>query len=468
VKTAFLSLSQAHRPSSSASSNPRMQRTGVGPLGCRSPLSRQPFGASIKGVRARHILATILAIGITTTDLLSAADQSPTKDDFNQDFDYAWRRIASTYGYFDAKATSWSDVPRLYNGELQRVTTRADFVGLLERVLDELYDPHTQLTVNTATSPRLVPSGTDLWAEWRGGQAVITEVRADSDAQLGGIKPTTIIVAINGLPIADAVESRLGRTYPHSVVAARDWALRAVLAGHHNVRRLLQVREGDTNRIVELPARDQFGTAMPTPVSHSELCPGIGYIRFNDSLGNDATVEAFDRALGELRETRALIVDLRNTPGGGNSSVARGILGRFVSRELPYQKHVLTSEERETGIRRSWFELVSPRGGFVYRRPVVVLVDHWTGSMGEGLAIGFSATDSGTVIGTSMAGLAGATYHVSLPHTGIGMNVPAERLYHVDGTPRETFRPKIVVDVTRSDVGQDPFVIAALRALGER
>jgi carboxyl-terminal processing protease len=416
----------------------------------------------------RHIFTILLAIGTLTTALLSAADQSPAKADFKQDFDYAWRSIASTYGYFEAKATCWNDVPRLYASDLQRVTTRLDFVGLLERVLDELYDPHIQLTVNTATSPRLVPSGTDLWAEWRGGQAVITQVRADSDAQGAGIKPTTIIVAINDMDISDAVELRLGRTYQHSVAAARDWALRAVLAGHHNVHRLLQLREGDTKRTVELPARDQFGTALPTPVSHSELRPGIGYIRFNDSLGNDATVEAFDRALGELRETRALIVDLRNTPSGGNSSVARGVLGRFVNREMPYQKHVLPSEEHETGIRRSWFELVSPRRGFVYRRSVVVLVDHWTGSMGEGLAIGFSATDAGTVIGTSMAGLAGATYQVTLPHTGIGMNVPAERLYHVDGTPREAFRPKIVVDVTRLDVGQDPFIIAALCALGER
>jgi hypothetical protein len=46
--------------------------------------------------------------------------------------------------------------------------------------------------------------------------------------------------------------------------------------------------------------------------------------------------------------------------------------------------------------------------------------------------------------------------------------VPAERLYHVDGTPREAFRPKIVVDVSGSNVGQDLFVVAALRALGER
>jgi len=411
------------------------------------------------------IVACVLAIGIPFAGQLCAADQTPTKDDFIQDFDYVSREIGSTYAYFDAKATSWSDVPRLYRADLQRVTTRDEFVGLLERVLDELYDPHAQLNVNTATSPRLVPSGSDLWAEWRGLMAIVTQVRRDSDAQSAGIKPGAIIVAINSVSIEDAVESRLGRTYPHATPAARDWALRAVLAGHHNAPRVLQVREGGTKRTVELPARDQYGTAAPTLVSHSMIRPGIGYIRLNDSLGNDATVEAFDRALGDLRETRALIVDLRDTPSGGNSRVARGILGRFARREMPYQKHVLPSEEREAGVRRSWLELVSARGAFTYRRPVAVLVDHWTGSMGEGLAIGFDATDSATVIGTPMAGLAGATYGVTLPRTGIGMNVPAERLYHVDGTPREAFRPKVGVDVEHSGDEEDPFVSAALRAL---
>jgi C-terminal processing protease CtpA/Prc len=414
----------------------------------------------------RHLLPALFAFSLT--GLLSAANQSPTRDDFKQDFYFAWRRIGSMYAYSDAKATSWSEVPRLYRSDLQGVSTRNQFVGLLERVLDEWYDPHTQLTTNTATSPRLVPSGTDMWAEWRGGQAVITEVRADSDAQRAGVKPAMLIVAINNVAIADCVELRLGRTYPHSVGAARDWALRAVLAGRHNQRRLLQLRDGETIRTVELPARDQFGSAAAVPVSHSELRAGIGYMRLHDSLGNDATINAFDRALGDLRETRALIVDLRDTPSGGNTSVARAILGRFVSREVPYQKHVLPSEERETGIRRSWLELVSPREGAVYGRPVVVLVDHWTGSMGEGLAIGFDATAAGQIVGTPMAGLAGATAGVTLPHTGIGMNVPVERLYHVDGTPREAFRPKIVVDVSRSDAGQDLFVAAALRALGEQ
>ena len=180
------------------------------------------------------------------------------------------------------------------------------------------------------------------------------------------------------------VRIRMRMPQPATGRCGRCWQVGTIPA------RVLELRDGATTRKVELPAADQF-TGAGAPLESSEIRPGIGYIRFNDSLGDDATVAAFDRALHELRQTRGLVIDLRNTASGGNTSVARGILGRFVQQEQPYQKHVLPSEERETGVRRSWLELVSPRGEFTYSQPVVVLVNRWTGSMGEGLAIGFDA-----------------------------------------------------------------------------
>jgi C-terminal processing protease CtpA/Prc len=405
----------------------------------------------------RHL--AILAAGLAWTSWVSAQ----TPNDYQQDFDAAIREVGANYAYFDSKAR-WSDVPALYAADLRDVQSRDEFVALLEKVVDELFDPHAQLNTNLLNSFRLVPSGTDLWAEWQAGKATITQVRDHSDAERAGIRSGAIVISFNGIAIGDAVEARLGRSYAHSVAAARDWALRSVLAGRHDSRRLLELKEGATTRKVELPAKDQ-SNGNSVPLQAAEIRPGIGYIRFNDSLGDDATVAALDGALHGLRQTRGLIIDLRNTASGGNSSVARGILGRFVQRELPYQKHVLPAEERETGVRRSWLELVSPRGEFVYSQPVVVLVNRWTGSMGEGLAIGFDGTGAGTVVGTPMARLVGATTHFVLPHTGIGINVPSERLYHVNGTPREAFEPTVRIDVSRTIAGQDPFVEAALKIL---
>lgn len=391
------------------------------------------------------------------------ADRAFSAQDYRADFAELCTQIGSTYAYFDSKAMRWERVCDLYREELGQVRTRDQFVTLLEQVVDELYDPHAQLNTNTDRSYRLVPSGTDLWAEWRDGQAVITQVRGSSDAERAGIRAGAIVLELNHQPIATLVESRLGRAYPHSTAAARDWALRSVLAGLHGVRRELRMQVQGAPRNFLLPAPDQQ-FARGGPVSHSEIRPGIGYIVLNDSLGDDATVGAFDAALDSLAATRGLIIDLRNTASGGNSTVARGILGRFVDRDMPYQMHVLPAEERETGIRRSWLELVSSRGER-YRQSVAVLVNRWTGSMGEGLALGFDATGAGTVVGTEMARLVGATYTIPLPNTGIRVNVPSERLQHVNGLPREQFRPVQYVQVEATETGEDPYVARALSLL---
>jgi carboxyl-terminal processing protease len=190
----------------------------------------------------------------------------------------------------------------------------------------------------------------------------------------------------------------------------------------------------------------------------------VGYVRIHNALGDLALVAAFDSALVMLRDTRALVLDLRDTPSGGNTTVARGILGRLVSSTHPYQMHELPSEERQYGIKRVWVEHVAPRGPFTYERPVAVLVGRWTGSMGEGLAMALDGLERGTVIGTPMAGLLGATYGVQLPHTGWGVRIPAERLFHVDGTPREDFLP--AVRVPPGPPSDDAALAAALRILG--
>ena len=60
--------------------------------------------------------------------------------------------------------------------------------------------------------------------------------------------------------------------------------------------------------------------------------------------------------------------------------------------------------------------------------------------MGEGLAIGFHAMGA-AVEGSRMAGLLGAVYDERLPNSGLVVKLPVERLFAVDGTPREEFEP---------------------------
>jgi len=409
--------------------------------------------------RLLHLSAAILLLA------LQAGTAKLTPEDATGDFEALWKYVDENYAYFDDKLTQWAEVRSLYQPRVDAVRTKTDLIALFEAMLSELYDSHAHLTANTADSPPLIPSGTDLWAEWRDGRAVVLDVRRPSSAANAGIRVMDEIATIDGISVATAVESRLGRSLRAVDDRARSWALRVALAGKRNAPREIGIAGPGGVRLIRVPplqnARE--GDAL---LATQTLPGGVGYITVANSLGETGVIREFDAALARFRNTSALILDLRNTPGGGNTTVARAILGRFVSRESPYQRHVLVGEERSTGVRRSWLELVSPRGPFIYSKRVLVLVNHWTGSMGEGIAIGFDATRAGTVVGTQMAGLLGATYHFELPHSKIGVNLPAERLTHVNGTPREDFRPPVYVSpaVLAASDG-DPILDAGMREL---
>jgi carboxyl-terminal processing protease len=416
--------------------------------------------------RRRPLVRCLVALALA---LAAAPGRAQTADTLPtgaaaEDFDALWTYVRDNYAYFHRKQTDWDRVREIHRPRAEQARTRRELVFVLEDVMEELYDPHAHLSVNTAVSPRLVPTGTDLWAAWRDGAATITAVRAGSAAERAGLVAGMRIVSVDGRPVPDVVRERLPAALRAPDPAADDWALRAALAGRRNAPVRVEVAGADgAPRMVEFTPGDEAAPAAP--LSARVLDGNVGYVRIHNALGDMALVAAFDSALAVLRDTRALVLDLRDTPSGGNTTVARGLLGRFIHEARPYQAHELAWEERRFGIRRLWVEHVAPRGPFTYEQPVVVLVGRWTGSMGEGMTIALDGLGRAAVVGSPMAGLLGATYGTTLPRTGFGVRVPAERLSHVDGTPREDFVPGVRVD--DGPPGTDAVLAAALARLAQ-
>jgi C-terminal processing protease CtpA/Prc len=408
----------------------------------------------------RLILYLTAAALLITLPSSAAHSQEFTPEQFTQDFDYLWSQLRDNYAYFDKKKTDWGRVRELYRPRAARVGGRREFVTFLEKVLDELYDPHTHLKVNTRGSTRLVPTGLDVWAEWRGGRAVITQLRKGFSAEQAGLRVGMEITSVNGVPVGRAVAGRLGVSLRSVDDAARGWALRALLAGTRDTRRVVEARGANGVKAVfklDLPGHTTVDNHRAHPkVEWKLLGGGFGYVKIND-LGSDETVALFDAALEQVRETRGLIVDLRATQSGGNTSVAEPIMGRLVGRRTPYQRGAPVRGER-------WTREVSPAGGWTYTAPLVVLVGRWTASMGEGMAIGLDGMGRAAVVGTRMAGLNGAVFDLQLPNTGIRLNYAAEKLFHFDGTPREDFVPPVLVKLNGRETG-DPFIEAGVRTL---
>ena len=365
----------------------------------------------------------------------------PDREAYRADFDYLWETVRDNYAYFDQKQTDWNQVRATYRPQLDTLGSRRAFVRLLEQVLGELYDHHAGLGTNRPDSRRLVPTSTDLAAEWVRNRAIVQAVRPGYGAERVGMQPGQEIVAVNGQPVALAIAPWLPRCLRQPDPAARDYALAELLAGDHRTPRQLTLATPAGPRTVQPDQPvNQLENAHSPGLLTSARYGTTGYIKLCNSLGDNALIAQFDSVLTSLNDTHGLVLDLRETPSGGNTTVARAIMGRFIAREGAYQRHELPAEERSTGIRRRWVELVSPRTP-TYAGPLVVLVGAWTGSMGEGLALGFDGLRRATVAGTPMARLRGAIYSYTLPRSGIGFAFPVERLYHVGGQPREQYVP---------------------------
>lgn len=364
--------------------------------------------------------------------------------DRQADFKEFVRDVAENYAWPDRAERPWLTWGNRYAAAVESAESAEAFAAVFEDALDELHDFHAEVRSRNPHRWLPVPTFADIWAEPDGAVARVVAVRGGSDAQRAGIAVGEQVTHVGGVPMAKAIAARLTAAVDNHEAQGRSWAVLSLLAGRADEERRLTVRDlkGRT-RTVTLPVERRF--ERPSGAVSSRTLPGnIGLIRFNNSIGEQQTVAAFDLALEQLRSTRGLILDLRDVPSGGDSSVALGILGRFVPTMMAYQRHRIPNYG-QSDVERNWLELVAPRGPFRYEAPVVVLVDHWTGSMGEGMAIGMDAMKRATVVGTPMARLAGAVSDFRLTRTGIDVAFATEQIYHPNGTLRQSWKPSILV-----------------------
>ena len=380
--------------------------------------------------------------------LIGAADPAaadPGASDFAADARSIERRVNEDYAYLERFPDRRMPMTAKLTAEAAAVTDRRGLARFAERAMALLADHHAIAGSSFKDSWALVPSYADLWVEQRGGAYVVSAVRSGTPSDVARIRPGDRLVAVDGQPVEAAIKAYWADLGGEGGGERDGVAARVLAAGRRDRPRDLTIAgpNGPTRRL-NLPSLYAAVRVDRPPLSVTSE-GRITRFRFNDSLGDTATIAAFDQAMARVGSGRQLLIDLTDTPSGGNTTIARAVLGWFVTRPTFYQMHRLPGEERRTGIARQWVEQVLPRSGKYYRGPVTVRVGRWTGSMGEGLAIGFDAIGA-RVEGDPMAGLLGAITDIKLDQSGQIVKFPVERLSAVDGTPRERFVPKRLRD----------------------
>lgn len=405
------------------------------------------------------------------TPLLLCLTGCAAKKSFNADD--AWQELMTTlqddYAYLDKSGRQFGEISTEFRQKIASVTTAQEFIDLSQAFLRNFRDPHLNLGPYNTDDYSVYPTGADIYAAYVNGQAHIVDVKAGSAAFLQGLRPAMRITAVDGDSIDIAVEKVTGRSISVLDNAQKNYALNIALGGKRYQPRVLQVPATDHVKTLTLAASyDSINQLKTGPaVSYSEI-QGIAYIRFNNALGDAATVSEFRQALAALQHCTAMIIDLRNTPSGGNTGVAEPVLGHFVRTAQPYQLYRVQQAGQDYAQSPLQQAIVSPQQPYI-DKPFVVLAGHWTGSMGEGMTIALDALGAQAVIGAPMADLLGGIKQVPLVASGAWLELGFERLYHINGSFREDFVPQVVLMAADTDEqGNDPALNAAVARLTSR
>ena len=410
-------------------------------------------------------LSAALAGSLLVAASLAAAAPSNAPQDAHaraEDFDSLWRAIDAGYAGFDrdgraawkAARTTWR--PRAVHAAITR-----DFVAALEGAVETLHDDAVTLSRRTPDAPRRVPSESDIRARWFGDEARIEGVRTFGDADVAGLRPGDVVARIDGRDAAQAVRALAGED---AGAEARGRALDRLLAGPRFGVLRLDVRDARGTRSVAI-ARGAATAASPQPVLARRVGDrrDVGYLRLRPAPPAAAPADArallreLDAALAALRDTRGLILDLRETAGPASRAATAAILARLAPPGAAWQVRELRDGRRIAD--------TVPEGARPYATPIVVLVDYWTEGEAEVLAAGLRAAAGARLAGTPTAGLPAATRAVTLPHSRIVVRYPGERALEPDGTPRKALRPDIAVDLAAPSGGPgDPILYQGLKA----
>jgi carboxyl-terminal processing protease len=257
---------------------------------------------------------------------------------------------------------------------------RAAVAGMLERVdpkmhkWNKLLSPTEMAELKNDLQGEMVGIGVVVDFDAATGYIQVKRTIPGTPAERAGVAPPDQIVTVDG-------KLYRGRTLRDAVADIR---------GKPGETVTLSILRGD--KLVAIPiVREKV---VYDQVSHSLLPGNVGYLRIPGF--NSRTSQAVHDALADItsKGAHALVVDLRNSPGGSFDD-AVATLGALV----PAGSTVALLKKRDTS------EPVIPRSTPVFAEgPVTVLVDHETASSAELVTVALQELRHATIVGSRTKG----------------------------------------------------------------
>jgi hypothetical protein len=158
----------------------------------------------------------------------------------------------------------------------------------------------------------------------------------------------------------------------------------------------------------------------------------IGFIVIY-SWTDDNAPAVFDSVLDNMRDTRALIIDVRLN-GGGSEPLAEQVAERFLDGSFTYAYSQYRNGPNHNDLGAQNPRTTGPGGPWRYDRPVVLLIGQRCMSTSESFVAMMTGAPQVVTLGDHTAGSSGNPEIIQLP-LGVTVSVPRWIDYLPDGTP---------------------------------
>ena len=386
-----------------------------------------------------------------------------------------WAGVKQNFVFLSQVGLNWDS---LYAAQIKRVMQAPDDAActrIFQEMTALLHDGHTYVYDFSARAA--VPLST----RYIDGHVYVDAV-ADRGLQRAGVERGMELLRMNGQPVMDY--GRL-RVMPAVAASTPQWALHETYDGAglmacgptDTVRLELANRSGRRVEVRYTPAAREPIDLPRQQVTWKRLKGRIGYLRIRH-FGQHP--ELLDEIYPELLKTRALIIDLRDNPGG-NSGYANYVLQRLATdsfRLASWSSPLYVPAWASWGYGQQWHREPSQwmqptRRVTPYTGPVVVLIDRGTFSAAEDFCAVFKGMKRGIFVGTPTGGSTGNGVRVELIPGFSYANICSKHDVGPDGTDfvGKGIQPDIWVDETYASWFEDKTdaaLTAALKYLEQR
>jgi carboxyl-terminal processing protease len=385
-------------------------------------------------------------------------------------FETVWRIVNERFYDPNFNGVDWKAVRVRYAPLVDAVKSDADLYPLLNTMLGELKASHFAVKPPGANDPTSNDVNDPSWGGGAGltarlveGRVTITAVEPDGPADEAGLRPGFVLTRIGAVDLAD-VERRAAASTDSPVMASfrARRAVAAMLGGMPgsavdvayldatNTPRTASVVRAE---ILGKPLRFGELPTVITQVESKRLDGGIGYLRFNIWL--PGMLEQIRTAIRSMHDAPAIVVDLRNNPGGVGA-MAPAVAALFLDRE---------TKLGAMRMRRGELRFVAYGKEGAYAGPLVLLVDEGTASTSEIFAGTLQEAGRSAVAGQPSVGAVLPSIIEKLPNGAILQYAVADFT-----TPKGVLLegrgvlPDLAVPLKRADflAGRDPVLDAAL------